>query len=211
MTSNQLIEIQKDILNNISTLNHFNQYLLFSIDKRAPQLLNNPMYDLIHTVTTETILLNIVKLLEPNEYFSFNKIFSLNPFIDTTIKKTIDKNEFRRLRKELKAIQAEYKSLKIENIRNEYLAHLDESGYVYKLDSLQIMRLVDKLENFFNSILSTLLDQTYDFKKLDKEIDSLFRVIIQHEWITLGIRNGIRNNVEKIDLHDLRMIYKNIR
>jgi hypothetical protein len=211
MTSNQLVEIQNNILTNISTLNHFNQYLLFSVDTRASHLLSNPIYNLVQSITTETILLNIVKLLEPYESFSFNKIFSLNPFEDSSIKKTIDKDEFRRLRKDLKKIQAEYKDLNIKNIRDEYLAHMDESGFKYRLTSSQIMHLVDKLEEFFNAILIALFDQTYEYKKLDKEIDKLLRIILQHQWITTGIRNGIRDKVEKIDLQNLRQIYRIIK
>jgi len=211
MTSNQLIEIQKNILTNISTLNHFHQYLLFSVDKKASHLLSNPIYNLVQTITTETILLNIVKLLEPNESFSFNKIFSLNPFEDSSIKKTIDKDEFRRLRKDLKKIQTDYKVLNIKNIRDEYLAHMDESGYEYRLYSSQIMHLVDKLEEFFNSILIALFDRTYEYKKLDKDIDNLLRIILQHQWITTGIKNGIRDKVEKIDLQNLRQIYRIIK
>src|ERR1035437_2079593 len=211
MTSNQLVEIQNNILTNISTLNHFNQYLLFSVDTRASHLLSNPIYNLVQSITTETILLNIVKLLEAYESFSFNKIFSLNPFEDSSIQKTIDKDEFRRLRKDLKKIQAEYKDLNIKNIRDEYLAHMDESGFKYRLTSSQIMHLVDKLEEFFNAILIALFDQTYEYKKLDKEIDKLLRIILQHQWITTGIRNGIRDKVEKIDLQNLRQIYRIIK
>ena len=211
MTALELIEIQDRILKSISTKNRFNLYLLFSIHKRADYLEGNKAYILIQTALIEAILLDLVKLLDPNQAFSFNRVFSMNPFSDVSITKTINRSEIRKLRQDLRGLQCEYKKLKIEEIRNEYLAHLDESGNEYKLTTTQIQQLIDKTQNFFNSLLNTLFDRDFDYEKLDSEIDKFIKVITQHEWITSAVKHGIRDKTKNIEFQALRNMYKMIK
>ncbi|MBC8431874.1 hypothetical protein [Desulfobacula sp.] len=172
MTIAELIKIQDLIVKEIATNNRFKDFLMFFTKDEAD---DNRALDLIQYNSTISIIINLVKLLNPNETFSFNRIFKMNPLNDSSIKKEINSQVLRDLRSELRTIQRQYKELEIENIRNQYIAHLDESGIEYRLDSIQQNRIVNYTTSFFDKLLFSFFNSKFEYDKYDDDIIELIK------------------------------------
>lgn len=157
----------------------------------------------VYHLSKDIIILNITKLLNTGENYSFN-------VLNTEIYKHNDKNnsDLNSYQKELKSANKLYRSLNIYEIRRKHVGHLDYNRLKITISWEEVKTLMQHICNAHNE-LNQLLFKTSTNWDMDKNLlDSLLRkdninIMLINEYLSAK-----RNNSNSIEVDKLRNIFK---
>lgn len=157
----------------------------------------------VYHLSKDIIILNITKLLNTGENYSFN-------VLNTEIYKHIDKNnsDLNSYQKELKSANKLYKSLNIYEIRRKHVGHLDYNRLKITISWNDVKILMQHICNAHNELNQLLFKKSNNWDMDKNLLDSLLRKDSIYIKLINEYRKAKRNNSNSVDIDKLQNIFK---
>ncbi|MBN4070248.1 hypothetical protein JYT76_01040 [Olleya sp. AH-315-F22] len=157
----------------------------------------------VYHLSKDIIILNITKLLNTGENYSFN-------VLNTEIYKQIDKNnsDLNSYQKELKSANKLYKSLSIYEIRRKHVGHLDYNRLKITINWNNVKILMQHICSAHNELNQVLFKISNNWDMDKNLLDSLLRKDSIYIKLINEYRSAKRNNSNSVDIEKLQNIFK---
>lgn len=157
----------------------------------------------VYHLSKDIIILNITKLLNTGENYSFN-------VLNTEIYKHIDKNnsDLNSYQKELKSANKLYRSLNIYEIRRKHVGHLDYNRLKITISWNDVKILMQHICNAHNELNQLLFKKSNNWDMDKNLLDSLLRKDSIYIKLINEYRKAKRNNSNSVDIDKLQNIFK---
>lgn len=167
------LSLIKDLKANINFILEFNEFC-----KVNEKLVSNSIIRIYFLIQHDTVLC-LYKLINSNQDYSIDKLKSTASRLETI--QTSSEN-FKEIKQCAKRIKKKYHEMDINNLRNEYLGHLDINRKDYSLKHEDLKMIISELVCFYNSIELLVGKEKTDFNLFhDKSVVPILEMTIEYD------------------------------